>query len=110
MTHENLKLNQLPIPEAALRDTDAVEMLRMWIAEHGLHCSLKIGRYHETTEIPKARAWGIILADAARHVANAMESEYSLDAAATLQGIIDSLLDELNAPTSEATGGFQQSH
>jgi len=35
-----MKLGQRPVPEAALRDKDAVEMLRVWIAEGGLHCSL----------------------------------------------------------------------
>jgi len=44
-----VELNQRPIPEAALRDKDAVEMLRVWIAGNGLHCSLKVGMYGETT-------------------------------------------------------------
>ena len=42
MSDEEIRLNQRPIPEAALRDEDAVEMLRVWIAERGLHCSMKV--------------------------------------------------------------------
>ena len=47
MSNEEIKLNQRPVPEAALRDNDAVEMLRVWIAEGRLHCSIKVGMYHE---------------------------------------------------------------
>lgn len=39
--------NERPIPEGALRDKDAVEMLRVWIAEQKLHCSMKVGMYEE---------------------------------------------------------------
>jgi hypothetical protein len=44
-------------------------MLRVWIAERKLHCSMKVGMYRETMKIPEEKAWGVILADVARHVA-----------------------------------------
>ena len=44
-----MALNERVIPEAALRDENSVEMLRVWIAEKKLHCSMKIGMYRETT-------------------------------------------------------------
>jgi len=103
-------MNERPIPEAALRDADAVEMLRVWIAEKKLHCSMKVGMYRETMNIPEETAWGTILADVARHVANALESGYSTDAAESLQRIPDSFVKELDAPTSGAKGGFVQRH
>jgi hypothetical protein len=34
-------MNALGIPPAAPRDTDARELARVWIAEQGLHCSLR---------------------------------------------------------------------
>lgn len=98
--------NQRPIPEAALRDEDAIEMLRVWIAEDGLHCSLKLGMYREMTNIPEEKAWGTILADVARHVANALQSGYSTDAAESLRKVRDSFVKELGAPTTEAKGDF----
>lgn len=106
----HVKVNQQPIPEAALRDKDAVEMLRVWIAERRLHCSIKVGMYRETTPIPEEKAWGKILADAARHVAHALESGYAADAEEALERIRDSFLKELDVPTSEATGGFVRKH
>lgn len=110
MSNKEIKLNQRPIPEAALRDEEAVEMLRVWIAEQGLHCSLKIGMYRESTNIPEEKAWGTILADVARHVANALESGYSSDADESLRKIRDSFTKELGEPTSKAEGDFVRKH
>jgi hypothetical protein len=110
MKNEEKTFNQRPIPEAAIRDEDAVEMLRVWIAERGLHCSMKVGMYRETMNVSEEKAWGKILADVARHLARAMESGYSTDAAESLQKIRDSFLKELGDPTTEAKGGFVQKH
>lgn len=106
----DIKMNQRPIPEAALRDEDAVEMLRVWIAERGLHCSIKVGMYRETMNVPEEKAWGTILADAARHIANALASGYSTNAAESLKSIQDSFIKELAIPTSEAKGEFVRKH
>jgi len=103
-------MNERPIPEAALRDQDAVEMLRVWIAEKKLHCSMKVGMYRETMNVSEEKAWGTILADVARHLANALESGYASDATESLQKIRDSFVKELGAPTSETKGGFVQRH
>ena len=108
--NDDIKLNQRPIPEAALRDEKAVEMLRVWIAERGLHCSMKIGMYLETMNVPEEKAWGTILADVARHVANALQSGYSIDPAESLQNIRDTFIKELESPTSSAKGGFVLKH
>lgn len=109
MTEES-KLNQRPIPEPALRDPDAVEMLRVWIAERGLHCSMKVGMYRETMKVPEEQAWGKILADVARHLANALESGYEGNSAESLTRIVDSFNKEVGDPTSAAKGGFVKKH
>jgi hypothetical protein len=101
---------ELPIPEAALEDKDAVEMLRVWIAQKRLHCSLKIGLYQESTRIPEAKAWGTILADAVQHIADALQTEYGKDRADTLSSVREAFLEELDAPTSKTEGGFVQRH
>lgn len=110
MTDDTIKLNQRPIPEAALRDDEAVEMLRVWIAERGLHCSMKVGMYRETMNIPEEKAWGKILADVARHIANALEAGYATKAPESLQKIRESFIEELDAPTSEVKGDFVRKH
>jgi len=35
--------NERVIPDAALRDPNSMEMLRVWIAEKSLWCSLRVG-------------------------------------------------------------------
>ena len=101
-------MNERPIPEAALRDKDAVEMLRVWIAEGQLHCSMKVGMYRESMNVPEERAWGMILADVARHLAMALEHGYEADKSEVIRKIRKSFLEELGDPTSEATGSFSQ--
>jgi hypothetical protein len=103
-------MNERPIPDAALEDENSVEVLRVWIAAKKLHCSMKVGMYRETTKVAEETAWGTILADVARHLADALESGYALDAQTSLRRIRDSFLDELAEPTSDTEGGFGQRH
>mgnify|MGYP003382056427 CR=1 FL=1 len=99
-------MQERSIPEAALRDPNSIEMLRVWIAEKKLHCSMKVGMYQETMKVPEEVAWGTILADVARHLANALHEGYGHDKSATLRRISDKFLDEIDKSTSAASGGF----
>lgn len=103
-------MNERPIPEAAFHDENAVEMLRVWVASCGLHCSIKVGMYEEAYNVPEERVWGKILADVARHLANALESEYGTEAGSSLQEIRDNFNVELNKRTVAVRGGFTDSH
>jgi hypothetical protein len=105
MNEKSKMLNERPVPPAAVRDPNAVEMLRVWIAEGRLETSIKIGMYAESTDIPEDRAWGVILADLARHISNALQSGYGFTGD-VLEGIKGSFLQELGAPTSSAQGEF----
>ena len=97
-------LDERPIPEGALRDKDAVEMLRIWVAERQFYCAIKVGMYLETMNIPEGRAWGVILADVTRHVAMAMEAAHSSDRAQIIRDIRENYLKELGRPNSAAKG------
>lgn len=99
-------MNERPIPPAATRDANAVEMLRVWVAERGLHCSMKVGMYEENGPHPEDRAWGIILADAAKHLADALASLGIRDRETALQEIARSFASEVQNPTSESEGSF----
>lgn len=98
-------MNERPIPPAALRDENSTEMLRVWIAEQKLHCSLKIGMYR-AMQINEEVAWGTILADAARHIAIALSEENQDLEGIVLEKIRSHFNAELAAPSSPATGGF----
>lgn len=102
-------MRTLVIPPAAQRDENAVQMLSAWIAERGLHCTMNVGMW-ESEGHNEPAAWGVLLADVVRHLANAIQSERGVNAAATVEGIVDSLLEELNNPTSKASGEFHPGH
>lgn len=95
-------MKELVVPPAAVRDPDAVEVIRAWIAEQGLHCSLNVGMHGDD----ETRAWGILLADAARHVADALSSSGHREREVVLDQICASFLRELDTPTSKTTGGY----
>ena len=98
-------MRELPIPPAAERDSNSWELLRAWVAEKGLHCSLKIGVY-ESEGFVEEEAWGIILADAARHVADALSLQGLRERDAALREIQLSFEAELAKPTSGTEGSF----
>jgi hypothetical protein len=81
----------------------AIEVLRAWVANNGLVCSLR-----PTTWQSKPSAWGIVLADLARHVANALEELSDESKLAILQAIRDAFNKELNNPTDQPAGSFVQ--
>jgi hypothetical protein len=96
---------QLPVPGAAIADPKSAEMIRAWIAKQGLHCSLNIGVWGADSGVDERKAWGILLADVARHVANALATE-GVAQADSVALIRDSFLGELDSPTSGASGDF----
>jgi hypothetical protein len=53
-------MNELVIPPAAQRDAQSLELMRAWVAEEELHCSLRIGVY-EDQGISEEKAWGLFL-------------------------------------------------
>ena len=100
-------MKELPIPDAALRDHDnSVEMLRAWVAEEALFCSLNVGMYIEEGDIREEDAWGTIFADAMRHVASALNKRYDRSYEVSLGKMKARLITELERPTSRATGEF----
>ncbi|WP_343715393.1 DUF5076 domain-containing protein [Inquilinus sp.] len=98
-------MKELRIPDAAKRDPKSTEMLRVWIAEQGLHCALKFGIY-EGSGWEEEDAWGTILADTARHVARALDLHAPGRHPGALAKIRAKFLDELDDPTSPVRGDF----
>lgn len=98
-------MDALAIPPAALRDTDALELARVWIAERGLHCSLKVGLYAGDGVSRETAAWGIILPDLAGHIADALSAEGMGSRADLLDALVESFNREAAEPSSRRTGG-----
>ena len=92
----------LPIPGDVALDPKAQEVFRAWVANGQLICALRPTRWKD------ASAWGILLADAARHVANAIRDEVGDEPNATVAKIRDMFNRELKDPTDEPTGSFAE--
>jgi hypothetical protein len=94
---------ELAMPPGAGSDDRACELVRAWAAHGGLQCSLNIDAWPEKDA---AVAWGILLSDIARHVADAFERGRRVDKKQTLDQIRNVFNDELDRPTAETTGNF----
>jgi len=82
-------------------------MVRTWIANGDLFVVLNIGFWEQQQRnIDERDAWGILMADMARHVANAHETEYGRDPRETLQLIREAFEREILKPTSSHSGRF----
>jgi len=99
----------LTVPVQAQRDENAVQMMSAWIAERGMHCALNVGHFsahgHDEPE-----AWGVLLADAVRHISQAIEMQTGRDRVRIEAEITKSLLLELGDPSSPASGDFVPGH
>ncbi|ODP31046.1 DUF5076 domain-containing protein [Pandoraea sp. ISTKB] len=96
-------MHACPIPDAVLADNDAVEMLRVWTAEKAMYCSMKVGMYQETRQISEEAVWGVILADVARQVSDALQRASPGTQADSLAMVRDHFLNELRAPSVQST-------
>jgi hypothetical protein len=91
---------ELLIPPVAIGDPEAAEMVRAWVAKKTLHCTLRIGVWKD------AGTWGILLADMARHVANAHHEQDGADVEACLKRIRAAFVAEMDSPTDKPSGAF----
>jgi hypothetical protein len=92
----------LPIPAAASRDPRSLEILRVWIANGEQHVALSFGMWEEPA------AWGLLLADLARHIAEAhAQQDNKVDAEDFLEQLRSGMEAELDGPTDEITGAIQ---
>ena len=94
--------DQLSIPPAASRDPRSLEVLRVWIANGEQHVALAFGMWDEPAP------WGLLLADLARHIAEAhAQQDEQVDPEDFLEQIRAGLEAELDGPTDEITGNVQ---
>jgi hypothetical protein len=93
---------ELVIPPAAQQDANSREMIRAWIANNALQCTLNVGTWGEREPL----GWGILLSDCARHVADALEQSEGKDKTAFLNEVRRVFNDELDDPSAATEGKF----
>src|SRR5436305_8160900 len=93
----------LSIPPVAQHDKASFEVMRVWIAEQGQHVSIRSGAWEDPF------AWGIVLADLARHIANAHQIQNEkVDKEAFLERLLEGFEAEIDNPTDEPEGEVTQ--
>ncbi|HVU89376.1 MAG TPA: DUF5076 domain-containing protein [Pirellulales bacterium] len=88
------------IPPAAINDANSRELIRVWAAGGQQHVSLAADAWEDPA------VWGIVLADLARHAAEAYRQTKGLDpekTAARIKALLDA---EWSKPTDEPTGNI----
>ena len=90
-------------PDAVEKDEYAVEMIRGWIAERGLACTLNLGHWHHHSQLDERHAWGVMLADLAREIAIQLEDVTQQDPKDSLHLIIEAMLSELGNAGASAS-------
>ena len=94
---------QLDIPAAADRDKASFEVLRVWIAEKGQHVSIRSNAWEDPF------AWGIVLADLARHIALAHQIQHpEADTDEFVERLLEGFHAEIENPTDEPEGEVTQ--
>lgn len=91
---------ELKIPPRAEVADRAFEIVRVWAADGQQHVSIATGLWRDPA------AWGLALADLARHVANAYEQTQGIPATEALLRIREALDAEWKAPTDSPKGGL----
>ncbi|MGI4854538.1 MAG: DUF5076 domain-containing protein [Janthinobacterium lividum] len=86
----------LRIPAAAMKDPRSLEILRVWVANGEQHVALSFGMWEE------ASSWGVLLADLARHIAEAhAQHDETIDPEDFMEGIRSGMESELDGEEEE---------
>ncbi|MEY2485245.1 MAG: hypothetical protein QOH39_893 [Verrucomicrobiota bacterium] len=91
-------MKPLEIPNTVLDDPKATEIARIWAAHDKMHVHIQTGLW------PDAGNWGIMLADFAKHIANAYEQDGRGDYFKVLARIREIFEAEWDSPTDIPTG------
>ena len=91
-------MNELAIPPLAASATRAAEVARVWIADGKQHVTLNALAWKDPA------AWGLLLVDLAKHVANAHQQADGRDYSEVLERIKNGFDAEWNHATDAPVG------
>ena len=98
----------LPVPTGTDDDDDAREMIRVWLAHQNLHVTLNLGMWEGAGDcsVDERDAWGELLSDVIKHIANGLAQSHGWDRIATATRIRKALLENLRNPDGVVTGRY----
>ena len=92
------KLDELPIPDATRFDSHSREIARVWVAGGKQWTSLASGIWDDPA------AWGIMLVDLARHIADSYDRDEGRSSSDVLARIKEGFDVEWEHPTDKPKG------
>jgi hypothetical protein len=96
--------NELPIPPAAIRDRDSIEVLRVWMTAGALRCSVRPGIWVDQFGVDEPTGWAVLISDTIRHSAEGLSSRLATNPGEFIREVkrvLDSGLDALiSVPSS----------
>jgi hypothetical protein len=95
-----MSTRELPIPPEVNGSHKATEVVRGWIVDRHLLCTV----LPEAFEDPQG--WGVLLADLANHIADGLAEARGADRSEVLRAIGDAFAAEMAGSTGEHTGRF----
>ena len=101
---------ELNEPPEISGDEHATEMIRVWLAHNQLHVSMLLGMWEdaEESEVDERDAWGELLSDLTRHIANGMMKEHGWDYDSTRQRIKEAFLKNFDDKSRTIEGDFSE--
>lgn len=103
-------VRELDRPTGIEGDDRAAEMIRVWIANNALHVTLMLGMWEdaEDSAVDECDAWGTLLADLTRHIANGMMQSHGWDYDQTRNRIREAFLDRFESKETSVEGGYPE--
>lgn len=103
-------MNELKIPEGIEGDPNAMEMLRVWIGNKDIQVSMLLGMWEQASnfDIDEREAWGELLADLIRHIANGLTQSHDYNKTASEMKIANALLTQLGYGANTIKGDIKE--
>ena len=101
-------MRELPRPSGIVGDDHATEMIRVWIAHNDLNVSMLLDMWHDApdAEVDERDAWGELLADLTKHIANGMMKQHGWDYDSTRDRIRAAFLRHFDDKSNWIRGDF----
>jgi predicted secreted Zn-dependent protease len=83
-----------------------MEMIRVWIGNKDIHVSMLLGMWEEMSkgEVDEREAWGELLADLIRHIANGLTQSHDYNQDASEQRIANAIINHLGYGANTIVG------
>lgn len=97
---------ELAIPLSARGDDEALEMLRVWIADGTIRVSPNLGLWADAEGVDERDAWGQLLSDVIKVIARGLYLSHGMDKVESATRIRDALLWNLATTDGAVEGRF----